>query len=96
MKNIILSFLFGFGSLSLIACSGKNEPLIPESKSKAIAKDELNLAGLGEAETITNNTYLRRYVDCKAGVTIYALSTGLAIVPNSQISEDFIKERCKP
>lgn len=103
MKNKILSCIFGF-SLSIIsACSSnsgtanaKSGTTNTESKT-VIAESKFNLENLDKIEYIadTKNSYIGRYIDCKAGVTIYTHHSGVAVIPNSQISKKLINEKCK-
>lgn len=110
ISNCLLGFgsLLVFGglvisALVISACSNNNanaspEPKVsPEPKASVVVKDEFNTANLDKIEYIvdTKNSYIGRYVDCKAGMTIYTHSKGIAVVSNSEINQDLIKEKCK-
>lgn len=109
MKNKILSCLFGFGLLVISACSNNNGTASAESKSNnnrtASAESKLNVVIKSEFDTDnldkidyiadTKNSYIGRYVDCKAGVTIYTHSSEIAVVPNDNIHKDLLEEKCK-
>ncbi len=108
MKNKISNCLLGFGSLLVFgglvigalvisACSNNNANASPEPKAVVVVKDKFNTANLDKIEYIaeTRNSYIGRYVDCKAGMTIYTHGNDIAVMPNSQINQNLIKEKCK-
>ncbi len=110
ISNCLLGFgsllVFGglvIGALVISACSNNNanaspEPKVsPEPKAVVVVKDKFNTANLDKIEYIaeTRNSYIGRYVDCKAGMTIYTHGNDIAVMPNSQINQNLIKEKCK-
>ncbi|AMW80574.1 hypothetical protein AMD27_16795 (plasmid) [Acinetobacter sp. TGL-Y2] len=110
ISSCLLGFgaLLVFGGLVIAAlvislCSNNNgmastKPKVStEPKAGVVVKDEFNTANLDKTEYIadTKISYIGRYVDCKAGMTIYTHSNSIAVVSNSQINQDLIKEKCK-
>lgn len=103
MKNIALICLFGFSLSAITACSSNNGTANAESKKTptesqtVVVESKFHIENLEKTEYIaeTKNSYIGRYVDCSAGVTIYTHGTAISIMPNAQISQKLIKEKCK-
>lgn len=103
MKNIGFVSLVGFCFFSLSACSNDkvvsntaNENSATATKT-VVVKSEFNFENLEKIEYIaeTQNSRIGRYIDCTAGVTIYTHGTSVSVIPNAQISQKLIEEKCK-
>lgn len=92
MKNKIMSTLFGMALLMVGACSQNNGQA---SANQHPDKNELNSLPIVEYIADSRGSYIQRFVDCEADVTLYIQSNGITAIPNSSVNQEFVKKHCK-
>ena len=103
MKNTVLVCLAVLNMFAMTACSSEKGTANAETAKNATAsqnvvvKSAFDVENLEKTEYIaeTKNSFIGRHIDCTAGVTIYTHGSAISVMPNAQISQKLIEEKCK-
>ena len=79
-----------FLSLSLVGCAKKEGTNTQNNYSSSTTQDRVWMERISE----NNNYYLDRFVDCDAKTVVYSLSSGLQVIPQSEVDQR-IFDNCK-
>ena len=85
--------MFGCALLLVGACTPNNGSAVANNSHPT--KRELALLPSVEYIADTRTSYIQRFVDCEAEVTLYIQSKGITAVPNSQLNKEFVNKKCK-
>ena len=88
--------LVGFSLFAMTACSS-DKGTAHEGSQTAISSVVVDpKKDLEEGEQIgrSSTTKISRYIDCEAHITIYTSFEGIAIIKNSDVNHELIKEKC--
>lgn len=78
-----------FIALSLVGCAKKQGP-DTQNNSSSSTQDKVLMEHISE----NNSYYLDRFVDCDAKTVVYSLSSGLQVIPQSEVDQR-IFDNCK-
>lgn len=99
MKNTVLVCLAVLNVFAMTACESKNtaQAQTATESRNVVVKSAFDVENLEKTEYIaeTQNSFIGRYIDCAAGVTIYTHGSAISVMPNAQISQKLIEEKCK-
>lgn len=78
-----------FLSLILVGCA-KKEGTNTQNNSTSLSQDKVWMEHISE----NNSYYLDRFVDCDAKTVVYSLSSGLQVIPQSEVDQRIFDD-CK-
>lgn len=78
-----------FCTLSLVGCAKKQGP-DTQNNSTSASQDKVWMERISE----NNSYYLDRFVDCDAKTVVYSLSSGIQVLPQSEVDQR-IFDNCK-
>lgn len=84
--KVLGSTIFGAMLLLVGACSQNNGAASAASENKNVEMATL----IAE----TPNSYIRRFVDCRAKVVVYTQASAIAVVPANTVSSEFMRVQC--